>query len=156
VLADRDARVTLLERDAEPEAATADEAFTAWQRKGAPQVRHSHAFLGRLRTLLRDRYPDLLEALRVAGAAELDMLERPPLTLPPLDTAARRRGPGRDRLPPHHVRMGAASQRAGPTGGGAAVRRERAPLLATSAGRRPSPASATSVAEPKWSWLPIW
>src|SRR6185369_15357108 len=51
VLADRDARVTLRERDTEPEAATADEAFTAWQRKGAPQVRNSHAFLGRLRTL---------------------------------------------------------------------------------------------------------
>src|SRR5436190_1632533 len=85
VLADRDARVTLLERDVEPEAATADEAFTAWQRRGAPQVRHSHAFLGRLRALLRDRYPDLLDALRAAGAAELDMLARPPLTLPPLE-----------------------------------------------------------------------
>ena len=33
----------------------------SWQRKGAPQVRHSHAFLGRLRSLLRDRYPDLLD-----------------------------------------------------------------------------------------------
>lgn len=85
VLADRDVRVTLLERDAEPEVDSPNAAFTAWQRKGAPQVRHSHAFLGRLRSLLRDRYPDLLDALRAAGAAELDMLERPPRTLPPLE-----------------------------------------------------------------------
>jgi flavin-dependent dehydrogenase len=84
VLSDRGTRVTILERDAEPDAPTPGEAFTSWRRKGAPQVRHSHAFLGRLRSLLRDRYPDLLEALRAAGAAELDMLERPPLTLPPL------------------------------------------------------------------------
>src|SRR5262249_4814625 len=69
------------------------EAFTTWKRKGAPQVRHSHAFLGRLRSLLRDRYPDLLAALLAAGASELDMLERPPLTLPPLE-----RQPGDDDL----------------------------------------------------------
>jgi len=84
VLAERGARVTILERDAEPDTATPDEAFASWRRKGAPQVRDSHAFLGRLRSLLRDRYPDLLEALLAAGASELDMLERPPLTLPPL------------------------------------------------------------------------
>lgn len=84
VLSDRGARVTILERDAEPDAATPAEAFTSWKRSGAPQVRHSHAFLGRLRSLLRDRYPDLLAALRAAGAAELDMLERPPSTLPAL------------------------------------------------------------------------
>ena len=84
ILSDRGARVTILERDAEPDAPTPDAAFTSWKRSGAPQARHSHAFLGRLRSLLRDRYPDLLEALRAAGAAELDMLERPPRTLPPL------------------------------------------------------------------------
>lgn len=84
VLSDRGARVTILERDAEPEAADPASAFDHWQRKGAPQVRHSHAFLGRLRKLLREKYPDLLDGLLAAGAAELDMLARPPLTLPPL------------------------------------------------------------------------
>ncbi|HSP97622.1 MAG TPA: FAD-dependent oxidoreductase [Candidatus Dormibacteraeota bacterium] len=84
VLSDRGARVTILERDAEPEAADPATAFSSWQRKGAPQVRHSHAFLGRLRKLLREKYPDLLDGLLAAGAAELDMLARPPLTLPPL------------------------------------------------------------------------
>ncbi len=74
----------MLERDSDPPAADTRQAFESWQRHGAPQVRHSHAFLGRLRSLLRDRYPDILEALMTAGARELDMLERPPLTLPPL------------------------------------------------------------------------
>ncbi len=85
VLADRGARVTLLERDPDATVATADEAFATWQRRGAPQVRHSHAFLGRLRSLLRDRYPDILDGLLAAGARELDMLERPPVTLPPME-----------------------------------------------------------------------
>ena len=84
VLSDRGARVTILERDAELDAADPAAAFSTWQRKGAPQVRHSHAFLGRLRKLLREKYPDLLDGLLAAGAAELDMLARPPLTLPPL------------------------------------------------------------------------
>ncbi|MFN8641603.1 MAG: FAD-dependent oxidoreductase [Candidatus Binatia bacterium] len=84
VLSDRGARVTILERDAEPEATDPAGAFSSWQRKGAPQVRHSHAFLGRLRKLLREKYPDILDGLLGAGAAELDMLARPPLTLPPL------------------------------------------------------------------------
>jgi 2-polyprenyl-6-methoxyphenol hydroxylase-like FAD-dependent oxidoreductase len=84
VLSDRGARVTMLERDAEPDAADPASAFASWQRRGAPQVRHSHAFLGRLRKLLREKYPDILDGLLGAGATELDMLARPPLTLPPL------------------------------------------------------------------------
>ncbi len=62
--------VTVLERDATPMPATADEAFE-WDRRGAPQVRHSHAFLARLRCLLRDQYPDILDALYEAGATDL-------------------------------------------------------------------------------------
>lgn len=84
VLSDRGARVVVLERDSDPPADDAQEAFASWQRHGAPQVRHSHAFLGRLRALLRDHYPDILEALLANGARELDMLARPPITLPPL------------------------------------------------------------------------
>lgn len=81
VLTQRGARVTLLDRDAAPVTATAAAAFLEWERRGALQVRHSHAFLGRLRNLLRDRYPDLLQALLAAGARELRMMEHPPLTL---------------------------------------------------------------------------
>ena len=62
--------VTVIERDDTPMPATADEAFE-WNRRGAPQVRHSHAFLARLRNLLRDHQPDILEALLAEGATEM-------------------------------------------------------------------------------------
>jgi 2-polyprenyl-6-methoxyphenol hydroxylase-like FAD-dependent oxidoreductase len=68
--------VVLLERDATPLPQSADDAFD-WKRRGAPQVRHSHAFLARVRNLLRDRLPDVREALLAAGATEIrwaDML----------------------------------------------------------------------------------
>lgn len=62
--------VTVIERDDTPMPATADDAFD-WDRRGAPQVRHSHAFLARVRNLLRDHQPDILAALLAAGATEL-------------------------------------------------------------------------------------
>ncbi len=62
--------VTVIERDETPMPETADEAFD-WDRRGAPQVRHSHAFLARLRNLLRDDQPDILEALLAEGATEM-------------------------------------------------------------------------------------
>src|SRR5207244_7009259 len=60
---------------------TADEAFLQWRRRGAPQTRHSHAFLARLRNLLRDRTPDVLESLLAEGATELRFTERMPPTI---------------------------------------------------------------------------
>ena len=62
--------VTVVERDDTPMPTTADEAFE-WDRRGAPQVRHSHAFLARLRNLLRDHQPDILDALLAEGATEM-------------------------------------------------------------------------------------
>ncbi len=84
ILSRRGARVSIVERDAEPSPPSAAEAFRTWERRGAPQVRHSHIFLGRLRNLLRDEYPDLLQALLEAGARPLHMTERPPQALLPL------------------------------------------------------------------------
>jgi len=81
VLAKRGVAVTLVERDAEPPTDTPSDAFTRWRRKGAVQVRHSHVFLGRLRNLLRDLHPELLQEMIEAGARELKMLEVPPRTL---------------------------------------------------------------------------
>ena len=78
LLADDGWRVTLVERDEEPQAETPDEAFESWRRKGIVQVRHSHAFLGRLRNFLRDRQPALLADLLAAGARELRLLDVPP------------------------------------------------------------------------------
>ena len=72
--------VTVLERDPTPLPADPHAAFE-WDRRGAPQVRHSHAFLARLRNLLRDHHPDVLAALLDAGATELRFTENLPPTL---------------------------------------------------------------------------
>jgi len=83
--------VTLVERDATPLPETAAGAFD-WDRRGAPQVRHSHAFLARLRNALRDRFPDVLEALFAAGATEMDFISMLP------EGMDRTRHPGDDDL----------------------------------------------------------
>jgi 2-polyprenyl-6-methoxyphenol hydroxylase-like FAD-dependent oxidoreductase len=71
-------RVTLLEKDMAPLPATPLAAFESWQRPGAPQTRHAHAFLSRLRNLLRERAPDLFEKLLEVGAEELRFAEMLP------------------------------------------------------------------------------
>jgi 2-polyprenyl-6-methoxyphenol hydroxylase-like FAD-dependent oxidoreductase len=67
-----DHEVTILDRDPQPPEGSPEEAFYSWQRRGATQLRHSHVFLGRLTTLLRDRYPVLLAELFACGARTLD------------------------------------------------------------------------------------
>jgi 2-polyprenyl-6-methoxyphenol hydroxylase-like FAD-dependent oxidoreductase len=84
--------VVVLERDDTPTAGSADQAF-AWARRGAPQVRHSHAFLARLRNLLRVEAPEVLDALLAAGATELPFTANLPATL-----ADREPRPGDDEL----------------------------------------------------------
>ncbi len=74
-------RVTVVERDATSVPDSPDAAFEQWHRRGAPQVRHSHAFLARLRNLLRDRAPEVLDDLLAAGATELRFVDHPPPTL---------------------------------------------------------------------------
>ncbi len=73
-------QVAILERDDTPMPADADAAF-AWARTGAPQVRHSHAFLARLRNLLRERAPDVLDALLAVGATEISFTANLPPAL---------------------------------------------------------------------------
>lgn len=63
--------ITVLDRDPPPPEGGPDLAFDDWQRRGVGHLRHSHAFLARLRTLARDRHPALLEALLAAGVREL-------------------------------------------------------------------------------------
>src|SRR5690349_23824171 len=58
--------VTLVERDDGPMPVIVEDAFE-WDRRGAPQVRHPHVFLGLARTILRDRFPDVLAALTDLG-----------------------------------------------------------------------------------------
>src|SRR6266567_3027624 len=51
-------RVVVLERDRRPETASPEDAFAAWERRGVPQFRHSHAFLARLGVTLAPRADD--------------------------------------------------------------------------------------------------
>jgi len=74
-------QITLLERDAPPPAGDAEAVFDGWRRRGATQLRHSHAFLARLRKLIATEHPALLEALLAAGARELRFADGLPQTL---------------------------------------------------------------------------
>ncbi len=66
-------RVTVYERDDTDLPETADEAFEKWDRRGAPHARQSHALLARLYRILRERAPDVLDALVDEGATVLDV-----------------------------------------------------------------------------------
>ena len=70
-MAQRLRRITVLDRDPPPPEGGAEEAFVDWQRRGVGHIRHSHAFLARLRTLVRDEHPQLLADLQAAGCREL-------------------------------------------------------------------------------------
>ena len=74
-------RITLLERDAPPPGEDQEAAFEDWNRRGASQLRHSHAFLARLRNLIADEHPALLEALHEAGTRELTFKDGLPAPL---------------------------------------------------------------------------
>jgi flavin-dependent dehydrogenase len=64
-------RVLILEKDATPLPESPLEAFEKWRRPGAPQTRHSHAFLARLRNSIRDDTPELMRSLLEHGVDEL-------------------------------------------------------------------------------------
>lgn len=73
-------RVTVIERDDTPLPESVEAAFD-WDRRGAPQVRHSHGFAARLHQVLQSRFPDVLEDLRDAGAVEHDLAAMLPADL---------------------------------------------------------------------------
>ncbi|MBI1249985.1 MAG: FAD-dependent oxidoreductase [Alphaproteobacteria bacterium] len=64
-------QLTLLERDPPPPEGGLDAAFHDWRRGGVTHLRHSHAFLARLRGILKARHPRLLARLLDAGVREL-------------------------------------------------------------------------------------
>ncbi len=74
-LARRGHEITILDRDDPPPEGDADAAFFDWQRTGAAQFRHPHAFLGLMCSLIETHYPELLEALYAAGARRVDFAE---------------------------------------------------------------------------------
>ena len=80
-LAKRGHQITVFERDPPPPDGNADDAFFEWQRLGAAQFRHPHAFLGLMCNLLRDNYPELLEQLVTAGARPVGFADMLPAEL---------------------------------------------------------------------------
>jgi len=91
--------VTVFERDDTPMPQSADEAFE-WDRRGAPQVRHSHAFLARLVGLLKSDYPDLYQQLLDEGATEMRFGEDLPPTMTNFEPE-----PGDDAVEPIGIRV---------------------------------------------------
>jgi 2-polyprenyl-6-methoxyphenol hydroxylase-like FAD-dependent oxidoreductase len=73
--------VTLLERDQPPPEGSADTAFFEWQRRGAAQFRHPHAFLGLMCSILEENYPDLLEEFFAMGARRVNFADMVPANL---------------------------------------------------------------------------
>ena len=78
--------VTVVERDDTPMPDDVEGAFD-WDRRGAPQVRHTHGFPALIRVILRDRYPDVLAALLDAGVGEVSIM--PPVVPPDAPTYER-------------------------------------------------------------------
>ena len=72
--------ILLIDRDAPPPK-NVETAFETWERKGVTQLRHSHVFLGRLVSLIRDKHPRLHKMLHDAGAREFDFEAGLPMSL---------------------------------------------------------------------------
>jgi 2-polyprenyl-6-methoxyphenol hydroxylase-like FAD-dependent oxidoreductase len=58
----------ILERDPAPPELDPSQAFETWKRPGVPQLRHTHIFLGRFQSIVREKHPELLDELLAAGA----------------------------------------------------------------------------------------
>jgi 2-polyprenyl-6-methoxyphenol hydroxylase-like FAD-dependent oxidoreductase len=86
-LAERGAEVVVFEADPAPDIGSTEDAFLRWSRLRVPQSRHSHAFLARLRNILRGAYPDFYAELLAEGAVELRLLDFPPKSLGPVTPA---------------------------------------------------------------------
>ena len=63
--------VTVLERDPAPVPESPERAWEAWERQGVGQFRQAHYMQPRGHHVLREELPDVVAALREAGAAEL-------------------------------------------------------------------------------------
>lgn len=70
-LSPTDRAITILERDMPPPDSDPDVVFLDWHRRGAGHVRQSHAFLARLREIIKTRHPGLLDELKALGARDL-------------------------------------------------------------------------------------
>ena len=64
-------KVIVLERDGAPPGNDPDKVFHEWKHTGVGHLRQSHAFLARLRTIIKTEHPRLLEQLLALGVREL-------------------------------------------------------------------------------------
>jgi 2-polyprenyl-6-methoxyphenol hydroxylase-like FAD-dependent oxidoreductase len=71
MLAPSGREIVLLERDGPLETADPDELFRSWRRGGVAHLRQSHAFLARLRAIMKAEHPELLAQLLANGVREL-------------------------------------------------------------------------------------
>lgn len=71
MLAPSGREIEVLERDGPLETADPDELFRSWKRNGVAHVRQSHAFLARLRKIMKAEHPALLDQLMANGVREL-------------------------------------------------------------------------------------
>jgi 2-polyprenyl-6-methoxyphenol hydroxylase-like FAD-dependent oxidoreductase len=71
LLGRRGHRITVVERDDAPPFTGPEAVFRRWTRRGVPQARQPHMFLGRAVRVLRQEAPDVLDDLLVAGALRL-------------------------------------------------------------------------------------
>src|SRR3974390_3859739 len=67
--------VEVIERDPSPPYGGPNEIFEKWDRKGATQLRQSHAFHARIVQFLRARHPELLRRLVDAGVHEVRFVD---------------------------------------------------------------------------------
>jgi 2-polyprenyl-6-methoxyphenol hydroxylase-like FAD-dependent oxidoreductase len=71
MLASSGREIVLLERDGPLETSDPDELFRSWKRNGVAHLRQSHAFLARLRSIIKTEHPALLAQLLDNGVREL-------------------------------------------------------------------------------------
>jgi 2-polyprenyl-6-methoxyphenol hydroxylase-like FAD-dependent oxidoreductase len=72
-------RVTVLERDPAPPAASAQEAWDSWERRGVNQFRMLHYFLPRYRQIVEAELPAVAAELDADGALRMNPLEAMPV-----------------------------------------------------------------------------
>lgn len=90
---DRGYHVTVVDRDDISAPDTVEEAWSSWDRSGAPQVRFAHVVMARICSLLRENQPAVYEALVNSGATEVALADY--LTA---DSAGYQPEPGDDEL----------------------------------------------------------
>ncbi|HYD08841.1 MAG TPA: hypothetical protein VEA78_01960, partial [Acidimicrobiales bacterium] len=72
--------VTLLERDPPPPA-DPEVAWDTWERRGVPQARLAHVFMGRMRKMIEEELPDVWADLLAGGASEITSATVMPRTI---------------------------------------------------------------------------